>query len=55
MTAATRLGVGTRFLIDGEAVTVVELVATAAGNEVVLRGRTGLVRISVRELLCEVP
>jgi transposase InsO family protein len=49
--AAARLGVGTRFLLDGEAVEVVELVATAAGNEVVLRGRTGLLRISVRELL----
>ena len=47
-----RLGVGARFIYDGEAVEVVELVATGAGNEVVLKDRMDRVlRVAVRELL----
>ncbi|MFE3328714.1 helix-turn-helix domain-containing protein [Streptomyces sp. NPDC059176] len=50
--AGTRVGVGTRFLYDGEAVEVVELAATTAGNEVVLRdGRGRVQRLSLKELL----
>lgn len=50
--AAVRLGVGTHLVYDGEAVEVVELVATGAGNEVVLKDRRDrLSRVSVRELL----
>jgi transposase InsO family protein len=46
------LGVGTRFIYDGEAVEVVEFVATGAGNEVVLKDRMDRVlRVAVRELL----
>ena len=38
--AGTRFGVGTRLAIDGEMAEIVELVATQAGNEVILkRGR----------------
>jgi len=49
---AVRLGVGARMLYDGEAVEVVETVATMAGNEVVLKDRLGgLRRVAVRELL----
>jgi hypothetical protein len=51
--AAVRLGVGTRFLYDGEVVEVAQMCATTAGNEVVLKNATGrrIVRVSVRELL----
>ncbi len=53
MTAGTvRLQVGTRLLYDGEAVEVIETVATVAGNEVVLKDRLGrLLRVAVKELL----
>lgn len=48
----TRIGVGTRFRYDGETVEVVELVATADGNEVVLRDTQARVcRVSLKELL----
>ncbi|MFI8423751.1 helix-turn-helix domain-containing protein [Streptomyces sp. NPDC085479] len=50
--AGTRVGVGTRFRYDGETVEVVEMVSTAAGNEVALKdGRGGLLRLSLKELL----
>ncbi|MBV7249773.1 DDE-type integrase/transposase/recombinase [Streptomyces sp. S-2] len=50
--AAARVGVGTRFRYDGEAVEVVEMAATTAGNEVVLKdGQGRLVRLSLKELL----
>lgn len=50
--AGVRVGVGARFVIDEERVEVVELVATQAGNEVVLRDSHGGVRrIALRELL----
>ncbi|MFF6911779.1 helix-turn-helix domain-containing protein [Streptomyces sp. NPDC012466] len=50
--AGTRIGVGTRLLYDGEAVEVVELAATTAGNEVVLKDGHGRVqRLSLKELL----
>lgn len=51
--AVVRLGVGTRLRYDGEVVEVVELLGTAAGNEVVLRSAAGrrVVRVSVREVL----
>lgn len=51
--AAVRVGVGSRFCYDGEVVEVVEMLATSAGNEVVLKNATGhrIVRVSVRELL----
>ncbi|MEN2420541.1 helix-turn-helix domain-containing protein [Streptomyces rimosus] len=50
--AGTRVGVGTRFRYDGEAVEVVEMAATTAGNEVVLKdGRGRLLRLSLKELL----
>lgn len=50
---AVRMGVGTRFCYDGEVLEVVEMLATTAGNEAVLRNATGqrIVRVSVRELL----
>lgn len=53
MTAGSiRLRVGTRMIYDGEAVEVIETVATMAGNEVVLRDRLGgLFRVAVKELL----
>ncbi|MFJ7421820.1 helix-turn-helix domain-containing protein [Streptomyces uncialis] len=53
MSAGTvRLQVGTRMLYDGEAVEVIETVATMAGNEVVLKDRLGrLLRVAVKELL----
>lgn len=38
--AAARVGVGTRFMYDGEIVEVIEMIATAVGNEVVLRTKT---------------
>jgi hypothetical protein len=37
-TSAVRVGVGTHFAYDGEVVEVVELIATLAGNEVLLKG-----------------
>ncbi|MEU8728937.1 helix-turn-helix domain-containing protein [Streptomyces tendae] len=50
--AATRVGVGTRFRYDGESVEVVEMAATTAGNEVVLKdGHGRLLRLSLKELL----
>ncbi|WP_307671895.1 helix-turn-helix domain-containing protein [Streptomyces sp. V4I2] len=50
--AGARMGVGTRFRYDGESVEVVEMAATAAGNEVVLKdGRGRLLRLSLKELL----
>lgn len=51
--AAVRVGVGTRFLYDGEVVEVVEMQASPAGNELVLKNATGrqLVRVALRELL----
>ncbi|MEV5363583.1 transposase [Streptomyces cellulosae] len=50
--AAARVGVGTRFRYDGETVEVVEMAATTAGNEVVLKdGHGRLLRLSLKELL----
>ncbi|MFI1801909.1 helix-turn-helix domain-containing protein [Streptomyces sp. NPDC020379] len=50
--AAARVGIGTRFRYDGEMAEIVEMTATAAGSEAVLKdGRGRLVRLSVRELL----
>lgn len=50
--AGARVGVGTHFRYDGETVEVVEMAATTAGNEVVLKDRHGrLLRLSLRELL----
>lgn len=50
--AGTRLGVGTRFRYDGETVEVVEMAATSAGNEVVLKdGRGSILRLSLAQLL----
>ncbi|MFE5703586.1 transposase [Rhodococcus koreensis] len=56
MSAGVRVGVGTRFVYDGETVEVVEMVSTAAGNEVVVKDTTGqrYRRFALRELLaCE--
>lgn len=50
--AAARVGVGARFRLDGETVEVVEMTATAAGNEVVLKdGRGQVCRLTLKELL----
>jgi hypothetical protein len=50
--AGARVGVGTRFRYDGETVEVVEMAATTAGNEVVLKdGRGRMLRLSLKELL----
>lgn len=50
--AGARVGVGTRFRFDGETVEVVEMAATIAGNEVVLKDGGGrLRRLSLKELL----
>ncbi|MFJ8040112.1 helix-turn-helix domain-containing protein [Kitasatospora sp. NPDC096147] len=50
--AGARVGVGTHFRYDGETVEVVEMAATTAGNEVVLKDSQGrLLRLSLRELL----
>ncbi|MGJ6967023.1 helix-turn-helix domain-containing protein [Streptosporangium sp. G11] len=47
-----RLGVGSRFVYDGEAVEVVEFAATGVGNEAVLKDSKGrMLRVAVRELL----
>jgi hypothetical protein len=49
--AGTRVGIGTCFRYDGETVEVVEMAATTAGNEVVLKGGQGrLLRLSLKEL-----
>ncbi|GAA1159754.1 helix-turn-helix domain-containing protein [Streptomyces hebeiensis] len=50
--AQARVGVGTRFVYDGDAVEVIEMMATSAGNEVVLRDGHGQVRrLALNELL----
>ncbi|QSE87867.1 transposase (plasmid) [Rhodococcus pseudokoreensis] len=51
--AGVRVGVGTRFLYDGETVEVVEMVSTAAGNEVVVKDASGRQyrRVALKELL----
>ncbi|MEQ4195560.1 helix-turn-helix domain-containing protein [Streptomyces sp. YIM 103828] len=50
--AGVRVGVGTSFRYDGETVEVVEMAATTAGNEVVLKdGQGRLLRLSLKELL----
>ncbi|MEV6231816.1 Mu transposase C-terminal domain-containing protein [Saccharopolyspora shandongensis] len=51
--ASVRVGVGTRYIYDGEVVEVVEMLTTIAGNEVVLKNARGtqISRVSVRELL----
>jgi hypothetical protein len=52
--SSIRVGVGTRFLYDGDPFEVVDMQATTAGNELVLRGMRGrrdLLRVSLRELL----
>ena len=50
--AGTRVGVGTRFAYDGELVTVVEMFASAHGNEILVRdGRDRRFRLSLREAL----
>ncbi|MFD7497793.1 helix-turn-helix domain-containing protein [Streptomyces sp. NPDC059832] len=50
--AGARVGVGTHFRYDGETVEVVEMAATTAGNEVVLKDHHGrILRLSLRELL----
>ena len=47
-----RFGVGTRLVMDGETVEIVELAATQSGNEVILRDAHGRIRrVSQRELL----
>jgi len=51
---SVRVGVGTRFLYDGDPFEVVEMRASPAGNELVLRamsGRRDLLCVSLRELL----
>jgi hypothetical protein len=50
--AGVRFGVGTRLIMDGETVVIVELAATRAGNEVIVKDSRGRVlRMSQRELL----
>jgi transposase InsO family protein len=51
--AAVPVGVGTRFVYDGEILTVVELFPTARGNEVLVADRGGKRRrwMSLRELM----
>jgi transposase InsO family protein len=50
--AGTRFGVGTRLVVDGETLQIVDLAATQAGNEVVLKDARGrILRMSQRELL----
>lgn len=54
--AGVRVGVGTRFIYDGETVEVVEMVSTAAGNEVVVKETAGrrYRRVALKELMaCE--
>lgn len=38
--ATTRFGVGTRLVYDSESVEIVEMIATSAGNEVVVRSES---------------
>ncbi|WP_245699535.1 hypothetical protein [Streptomyces roseifaciens] len=50
--AGARVGVGTRFRYDGETAEVVEMTATAAGNELVLKDERGrYLRVGLKELL----
>lgn len=50
--AGVRVGVGTRFAYDGEVVTVMEMFASASGNEMLVRdGRDRRLRLSLREVL----
>lgn len=50
--AGVRVGVSTRFRYDGESVEVVEMAASTAGNEVVLKdGRGQIRRLTLKELL----
>ena len=51
--AAVPVGVGTTFAYDGETVTVVEMLPTSRGNEVMVADRGGerRYRLSLRELL----
>lgn len=50
--AGVRVGVGTRFAYDGEVVTVVEMFASAHGNELLVQdGRDRRFRLSLREAL----
>lgn len=50
--AGVRVGVGTRFVYDGEPVAVVEMSASAHGNEILVRdGRDRRFRLSLREVL----
>lgn len=50
--AGVRVGVGTRFHLDGTLVEVVEMVATTAGNEVAVKDGAGrILRLSLKELL----
>jgi transposase InsO family protein len=50
--AGVRFGVGTRLVMDGETVEIVELAATQSGNEVIVRDSHGRIRhVSQRELL----
>jgi Helix-turn-helix domain len=50
--AAARVGVGTRFLYDGETLTVEEIVPSTGGIEVLLKDVRGRrLRLSLRELL----
>ncbi|QJS13958.1 DDE-type integrase/transposase/recombinase [Streptomyces argyrophyllae] len=50
--AQARVGVGTRFVYDGDVVEVIELTATSAGNEVVLQDGSGQIRrLTLKELL----
>ncbi|MGW2710402.1 hypothetical protein ACWC4J_15620 [Streptomyces sp. NPDC001356] len=51
--AAVRVGVGSRFSYDGEAVEVVEFAGTQAGGEVVLKdGRDRRLLLTVKGLCC---
>lgn len=50
--AGTRFGRGTRLIVDGETLEIVELAATQSGNEVILKDSRGrILRMSQRELL----
>ena len=50
--AGVRFGVGTRLVMDGETVEIVELAATHSGNEVIVKDSRGRTRhVSQRELL----
>ncbi|HEV2345630.1 MAG TPA: hypothetical protein VGS97_16145 [Actinocrinis sp.] len=50
--AGIRLGVGTRFRLDGETVEVVEMLSGPSGTEALLKdGRDRLLRMSARELV----